>query len=408
VTLFSARAYPVALPFTSGRLSWRRFAALLAIIAFLYAAASFVRIVARKYYVFLPGYVSWSLTPAPLVRGPIHLMVLFADHFEPNRQLSVTQQWMERYVAMASRHHDADGRPPQHTWFYPAEQYEPEIMRVLQDVSSRGFGEVEFHFHHDYDTAESLRPKLVEALQRYATFGFSRTIDGQTRFAFVHGNFGLDNSNGPFYCGVSTELTMLRELGAFADFTFPSLYQDSQPGAVNQIYAARDDENAKSYDAPMPLSALRRGEADLMIFQGPLVFNPTLNPRRLFLELDDGDVHPAMQASARRADAWVRANIHVPQRPDWVFIKMFGHGAESAGDVDAVTGSDFDDMLGYFERRYNDGREYVLHYVTAREAYNIAMAAVDGHSGNPADYLDYVIPPYVSSKRGLQIAAVRN
>jgi hypothetical protein len=41
----------------------------------------------------------------------------------------------------------------------------------------------------------------------------------------------------------------------------------------------------------------------------------------------------------------------------------------------------------------------VLHYITAREAYNVAMAAVDGHSGNPVDYLDYVIPPYLSSSR---------
>src|SRR4051812_37247053 len=300
---------------------------------------------------------------------------------------------------MASRHRDADGRPPQHTWFYPAEQYEPAIMRLMHDTSRRGFGEVEFHFHHDYDTEELLRPKLVEALAQYAAYGFNRTVDGQTRFAFVHGNFGLDNSNGPFYCGVSTELSMLRELGAFADFTFPSLYMDSQPRIVNQIYAARDDDRPKSYDTALPLSTLRRGDADLMMFEGPLIFNPTLNPRRLFLELDDGDIHPAMQASPRRANAWVRANIHVPQRPEWVFIKLFGHGAESPADMEAITGSGFDETLGYLEEHYNAGRQYVLHYVTAREAYNIAMAAVDGHSGNPANYLDYVVPPYLSSAR---------
>jgi len=365
----------------------------------MYAAATVVRVVARKHYVFLPGYVTWNFTPAPVVRGPVHLIVLFADHFEPNRQLSVAKDWLDRYVSMASRHHDADGRAPQHTWFYPAEQYEPAIMRLLHDTTRGGFGEVEFHFHHDYDTEDSLRSKVVQALDQYAAFGFNRTIDGQTRFAFLHGNFGLDNSNGPFYCGVPTELRMLRELGAFADFTFPSIYQDSQPSVVNQIYAARDDERPKSYDTPLPLSALRTGDADLMIFEGPLIFNPTLNPRRLFLELDDGDIHPAMKASPRRADAWVRANVHVPQRPEWVFIKLFGHGAESPADMEAITGREFDETLGYLEEHYNDGRQYVLHYVSAREAYNIAMAAVDGNSGNPANYLDYVVPPYLSSAR---------
>jgi hypothetical protein len=34
-----------------------------------------------------------------------------------------------------------------------------------------------------------------------------------------------------------------------------------------------------------------------------------------------------------------------------------------------------------------------LHYVTAREAYNIAKAAEAGHAGDPNDFRDFVIPP---------------
>ncbi len=34
-----------------------------------------------------------------------------------------------------------------------------------------------------------------------------------------------------------------------------------------------------------------------------------------------------------------------------------------------------------------------LHYVTAREAYNIARAAEAGRSGDPNDYRDFLIPP---------------
>ncbi len=34
-----------------------------------------------------------------------------------------------------------------------------------------------------------------------------------------------------------------------------------------------------------------------------------------------------------------------------------------------------------------------LHYVTDREMFNIARAAMDGKSGNPNQYFDYVIPP---------------
>jgi hypothetical protein len=366
--------------------------------AMAYAAATVVRVVVRKYYVFLPGYVSWMTTPVPAPDGPTHLMVMFADHFEPNRNVAIAKDWMRRYTATASRHRDATGRAPQHTWFYPAEQFEPSIMQVLLDAVKRGYGEVEFHFHHDYDTAATLRPRVEEALQQFATFGFNRTVDGHTRFAFVHGNFGLDNSNGPYFCGVSNEISLLRDLGAFADFSFPSVYLDSQPRVVNTIFAARDDDAPKSYDRPVPLSALRRGQADMMIFEGPLVFAPTWNMRRLFLDLDDGDIHPGMPASPGRVARWVRAGVHVPQRPEWVFIKLFGHGAESPADIEAVTGADFDATLSYLEQHYNDGQRYVLHYVTARQAYNIAMAAVDGHSGDPSAYLDYVVPRYVAGR----------
>jgi hypothetical protein len=44
-------------------------------------------------------------------------------------------------------------------------------------------------------------------------------------------------------------------------------------------------------------------------------------------------------------------------------------------------------------QQYNDGHRHRLHYVTAREMFNIARAAMDGRSGDPADYYDYLIAP---------------
>ena len=48
---------------------------------------------------------------------------------------------------------------------------------------------------------------------------------------------------------------------------------------------------------------------------------------------------------------------------------------------------------------YNDGEKWKLHYVTAREMFNIAMAAIDGRSGNPNDYRDHILaPPPVAAR----------
>jgi hypothetical protein len=54
--------------------------------------------------------------------------------------------------------------------------------------------------------------------------------------------------------------------------------------------------------------------------------------------------------------------------------------------MDALLGPAMDETLSYLETAYNDGVRYCLHYVTAREMYNIIKAAEAGASGNPAVY----------------------
>jgi hypothetical protein len=373
----------------------------------LYALAFAARAYIRKYSVFLPDYARWTLggaAPASWLRAerPTHVFILIADHFEPDWNSAWVDEWTGRYARLASRHHDSAGRPPQHTWFYPGEQVTDAILSSLQRMTLSGLGEVELHYHHGYDTTDSARDKYREAIDAFQRFGFLKTVKGETKFAFVHGNSGLDNSNGPEMCGVNDEIRLLRDMGCFADFTFPSLFEDSQPGIVNSIYAARDDDGPKSYQRRLPLATLGTGESDLMIFEGPLIFSPSLNIRHLFLDLDDGDIHAMEHATPGRADRWVRANVHVPERPDWVFVKLFAHGASSAADAEACLGADFDSTLSHLEHAYNDGSRYVLHYITAREAYNLARAAAEGARGEPAAYLDAYVGRYLAN------AAVRS
>lgn len=381
---------------------WARTFRLLLLAALtLYALAFTARAYVRGYFIFLPDYfrrIALAVSSASQ-RGPTHIFLVFTDHFEPNWDSGVVEDWANRYRALASRHHDAAGRMPQHTWFYPGEQTTEPILRSLAELTHGGFGEVELHFHHHYDTEATLREQLASSIQEFQRFGFLKTVDGKTQFAFIHGNSGLDNSNGPAMCGVNTEIRMLRELGCFGDFTFPSLFEDSQPARVNSIYAVRDDDGPKSYERALPLTMLRGGRADLMMFEGPLIFSPTLNPRQLFLHLDDGDIHASEHATPARADGWVRANVHVEERPDWVFVKLFSHGASTPEDAEACLGEDFDATLTYLEHEYNDGDKYVLHYLTAREAYNLARAAAEGKQGEPQQYLDAYIQPYLAGVR---------
>ena len=95
--------------------------------------------------------------------------------------------------------------------------------------------------------------------------------------------------------------------------------------------------------------------------------------------------------STKRVDWWVRTGIHVKGREDCVIIKTHTHGA---ADVDASLGKEMDEILSYLETRYNDGQNYILHYVTARELYNIIKAMEAGKLGKTAEhYRNFVIKP---------------
>jgi hypothetical protein len=192
---------------------------------------------------------------------------------------------------------------------------------------------------------------------------------------------------------------MLRELGCFADYTFPSLNMAAQPDMVNTIYMATDDDRPKSYNHGVPLSVGVKLAGDLMIFEGPLIFSPSTSARRLFADAEDGNIHPSMPAGPARVDQWMRSRVHVKGRPDWQFLKIHGHGVETNEDIDEWLGPHFDSALAHLESKYNDGAHYVLHYVTAREAYNLARAAADGRTGDPRQYYNYLIPPYEADVR---------
>jgi hypothetical protein len=362
----------------------------------LYIAALGYRIVSRKYSVWLPGYVSWMTHQEKPTAGPVHLFFLYADHFEPGENFALVERWEKEYPVLAQRHRDADGRPVQHSWFYPAEQPIDRNMQALQTLVQEGYGETELHLHHSHDTEASARERFEKGVAYFQKFGFLKGIDGRTHFAFIHGNWGLDNSLGEAFCGNSRELRMLKELGCFADYTFPSLWQASQPSWVDNIEEVTDDERPKSYDHGVPVALGFHPAGDLVMLQGPLVLIPTWNPAKLFFVVEDGDVHPAVPLSPRRVDAWVHADIHVAGRPDWVFIKVHTHGASSVADLEETLGPHFDQALTYLEKRYNDGVHYILHYVTAREAFNLIRAAADGKRGDPRQYYDYLIPPYLT------------
>jgi hypothetical protein len=340
--------------------------------------------------------------------GPVHVMFCFVDHFEPawgkvdlSIQRARVDRWCRDYRALAAPHRDADGRPPQHSFFYPEEEYLEEHLEKIAALCAEGYGEIEIHLHHDDDNEENFRATISRFNELlHARHGAlpRDPYTGQLRFGFIHGNWSLDNSRADGrWCGINNELILLRDLGCYADFTLPSAPSDTQTRMINAIYYATDDPlRPKSHDTGVPVRVGGQPSGDLMIVQGPLGLNWRERRFGLIPRIENADVRRACPPTPARVDAWVRTGIHVQGRPEWVFVKVHTHGAIEK-TADSLLG-DGGRALHTALREQTKARRDTLHYVTAREMFNVARAAMDGKSGDPSAYFDYLVkPPPIAS-----------
>ncbi len=373
----------------------------LLLIVFIFIAtlgANSVFRIANARYPWIWNYLADEIHPEKdiPVKGPKHIMFAFTDHFEPHDQKTMNR-WIKTYPAMAKRHWDADGKHPQHSffWFFSHSNIteKKSFLKQISALAYKQYGEIELHMHHGNDNEESFLKLMNQAIGLSHEVGAMITQETQPRstFGFIHGMWGLDNSRGPGDCGVNNELILLRKLGCYADFTNPS-WGPMHPKMVNRFYYAMDDpEKPKSYDTGIPMEVGKPGVGDLFEFTGQSIAR--LNGLRL--QYDHGEIDRDNLPTNERIDRWVKKAVHVKGRPDWIFIKVFAHSA-IAVDHEVVLGRWREGMHSYLEKKYDDGTNYVLHYVTAREAYNIAKAAEAGKSGNPNDFRDFVIKPYIN------------
>ncbi len=345
-----------------------------------------------------------SLARRRLRKTPKHRHLLFAicDHYEPlwgketgrKQGLARVQTWADRYPEMASPFVDADGMPPRHSFFFPGEQYDPEFIEPLADLARAEFGEVELHLHHDNDTDENLRKDIADYLDKLASHGhISRDEHGRYQYAFIHGNWCLANARADGrWCGVDNEMQLLFDTGCYADYTFPSP-EESQPKFVNQIYWPEGDQSRRrAYDEGTPAHVGSSKEDRLLMITGPLAV--AFRPGSKAIRIDTSAIDASDPPSEKRVHTWVEQDIHIAGRPEWVFAKVHTHGAPE-GNAEALLGPAGVAMHETLAECYNNGESWSLHYVTAREMYNIARAAMDGLTGSPGQYRDYKVkrPP---------------
>lgn len=352
----------------------------------------------------LPHYILQSILPKEKYteNEPIHIMICIVDHFEPfhggadlRKAEAIMKSWKEYYPEIAEKYRDSDGRKLQHTWFYPP-HHDIKYLKDLTDLCRRGYGEIEMHLHHNHmhpfpDTPDTLEQKIMKCIDDYSEYGIFCLPNGERRFAFVHGDWSLDNSRGSAYCGVNNEIEILKKCGCYADYTFPSLGK-AQPAMINKIYYVNDNpEKPKSYNWGKEVVAGKISTGDLLMIPGIIGIRWNQSRKRLSIEtsnIDESDI-----LNKERIDYLVNNAVRIKGKPNWLFIKLHTHGAKNDKFIE-LFGKSIDFMCDYMDRHYNNKDRFFTHYVTAREMYNIVKAAEAGKTGNPREYIYFIIPRY--------------
>ncbi len=355
----------------------------------------------------LPSYL-WQrcVRHLPDVR-PLHLVIGLADHFEPSvvsgapgkradqrEQEQRLKKWCHEYPAAVGTWRDDEGRPLRHTYFYPAEEYSESLIDRLAKHCHSGWGEIEIQLHHGVeasDTKENTIRALIEFRDALAARGCLSREGGTSppRYAFVHGNWALANSDNGRYCGVDEEMQILADTGCYADVTLPAP-STAQIGKINAVYECALPLNQRApHRRGIDLRCGRAPSTFPLIIQGPLMLDIARRHCHWpFPGIENGELSGNNPPTLQRLRLWQEAAIAVQGRPDWLFIKLHCHGMEPR-DESAMLGSSIQHFLRELVEGPGNRTEYRLHFVTVREMANIILAACDGRGGNPGEYRDY-------------------
>jgi hypothetical protein len=340
----------------------------------------------RNMHIWITAYVTDKLTRVSSKQNIKHIYFCLADHYEPYfRKVDqatarkLVDDWIEEYTAISGKHRDSFGKPPQHSYFYPIEEYDDYILTRLKGICAQGLGDVDIHLHHDNDTAANLRTTLNDFKNLlHSKHQLLRKDDnGNIVYGFIHGNWALDNSRPDGkWCGVNNELDILLETGCVFDMTMPSAPSDTQTSIINRIYFAKEDGKCKSHNHGTMAVAGNWIADQLLMIQGPLGLNWRSRKLGLLPKIEAGELSGDAPPNAERIAIWESAAVTITGAENHIFIKVYTHGLQPKNMAMFFEKGGFDKLWTGLEQAYRDNNDYKLHYVTAWEMYNTIKSII--------------------------------
>jgi len=134
-----------------------------------------------------------------------------------------------------------------------------------------------------------------------------------------------------------------------------------------------------------------------LIFTGPLVFNWKRRLKGLPVpRIDDGALAGNQPVDIARLKRWMSANITVAGRSDVVFVKLYCHGFfdhDQCVSVGEGARRFFSEIIEFGQKT----GQFDVYFASAREAFNIALALIDGKRKRPGEYRNYRLKAIMKS-----------
>ncbi len=340
--------------------------------------------IARHAEIWLAPYLNDRLHKWLRPANPKRAWVTITDHYEPlgggasiEDALGRVAKWREKWPRIAGdAPRDAGGQRPQYSFFYPQEEYRPDLLEGIAEMVRLGVGDVEVHLHHDNEKRDLFVEKVTDYCRRLTDdHGLLRQQDGRTVFGFIHGNWALDNSRPDGkWCGLNGEIALLRDLGCYADFTMPSVPSATQGRVVNQVYWCTNnpDNRPRSFDRGIEATVGGGIRGDLLMITGPLGlrFGGRLKPR-----LETGEIAVYDMPTPSRVHQWFDL---APTVGHDMFLKLYTHGAQERNSGPLLNGG-LSNLFGWL-REEADRRDIEIHWATAWQMYQVANRLIHGRT----------------------------
>ncbi len=314
--------------------------------------------------------------------SPKRIWVVIADHYEPmgkngtvETALRRVAQWREKWPRIADdAPRDSAGQRPQYSFFYPQEAYRYDLLESIAEMVRLGIGDVEIHIHHENEKRDTFIAKINEFCRQLTDdHGLLRQQNGRTVFGFIHGVWSLDNSHpqGRF-CGLNGEITLLRDLGCYADFTMPSLPFPSQGRIVNQIYWCTNnpDNRPKSFDHGIEATVGGGKQGDLLMITGPVGLRVG---KHLMPRTETGEIAGYDLPTPARVRHWFDL---APAIGDDIFLKLYTHGAPER-NLEPLLNGGLSNLYRWLKEEA-DRRGIEIHWASAWQMYQAADALMQG------------------------------